>query len=73
MSEEEKYNNRQRIGRLIAELRQEKDLSVIKLAEKSGVSRQNIYKIEDGKYNVSIDILVKICRALDSELTIKGS
>ena len=30
----------------------------------------NIYKIENGRYNVSIDILGKICEALGSEIRI---
>ena len=46
-------------------------MSVIQLAERCDVSRQNIYKIEDGKYNVSIDILYKVCKALGVELKIE--
>ena len=42
------------------------------LAEKSGVSYQNITKIENGKYNVSIDILGKLCRALDLKIDLSG-
>lgn len=71
MTEEEKIANRIQIGNRISELRQEKGMSVIQLAEKCDVSRQNIYKIEDGKYNVSIDILYKVCKALDVELKIE--
>lgn len=71
MTEEEKIANRIQIGNRISELRQEKGMSVIQLAEKCDVSRQNIYKIEDGKYNVSIDILYKVCKALGVELKIE--
>lgn len=71
MTEEEKIANRIQIGNRISELRQEKGMSVNQLAEKCDVSRQNIYKIEDGKYNVSIDILYKVCKALDVELKIE--
>ena len=70
MTEEEKIANRIQIGNRISELRQEKGMSVNQLAEKCDVSRQNIYKIEDGKYNVSIDILYKVRKALDVELKI---
>lgn len=42
----------------------------MQLAELSGITRQNIYKIEDGKYNVSIDILNKICQSLGVEIGI---
>ena len=57
-------NNRGYIGRRLAEIRQAKGLSIRQLAEASGVNFANIYKIENGKYNVSIDILGKICEAL---------
>ena len=57
-------NNRGYIGRRLAEIRQAKGLSIRQLAEACGVSFANIYKIENGKYNVSIDILGKICDAL---------
>ena len=57
-------NNREYIGKRIAEIRQAKGLSIRQLAEACGVNFANIYKIENGKYNVSIDILAKICEAL---------
>lgn len=56
--------NRDYIGKRIAEIRQAKGLSIRQLADASGVNFANIYKIENGKYNVSIDILGKICEAL---------
>ena len=64
-------NNREYIGKRIAEIRKTKGLSIRQLAEASGVSFANIYKIENGKYNVSIDILGKICEALGSEIRIQ--
>ena len=57
-------SNREYIGKRIAEIRQAKGLSIRQLADASGVNFANIYKIENGKYNVSIDILGKICEAL---------
>ena len=70
MIEEEKNFNRLRIGQKIAELRQEKGLTVRQLGEMSGVSYQNITKIEHGKYNVSIDLLTKVLNVLYSKLEI---
>ena len=67
---EEKSLNRLRIGQKIAELRQEKGLTVRQLGEMSGVFYQNITKIEHGKYNVSIDLLTKVLNVLDSKLEI---
>lgn len=69
-SEMSVYEERVRIGKRIAELRKEKGLSVRALAELAGVSSQNITKIENGKYNVSIDILSKITNALNCKLDI---
>lgn len=63
-------NNREYIGKRIAEVRQAKGLSIRQLAEASGVNFANIYKIENGKYNVSVDILGKICEALESKIEI---
>lgn len=63
-------NERERIGRLLADKRNEAGLSVRALAELAGVSYQNITKMENGKYNVSIDILSKIANALDCKLDI---
>ena len=63
-------SNREYIGKRIAEIRQAKGLSIRQLAEACGVNFANIYKIENGKYNVSIDILGKICDALDYRIDI---
>ena len=71
MTEEQKQENRIRIGGQIAAIRNKKGLSIRELAEACGVSFANIYKIENGKYNVSIDILGKICEALGYHVDIK--
>ena len=63
-------NTREYIGKRISEIRQAKGLSIRQLAEACGVNFANIYKIENGKYNVSIDILGKICDALGCRVDI---
>lgn len=65
------YSERARIGKMIAEIRNKKGFSVRELGERSGVSYVNIGKIERGAYNVSVDILRKICDALDVEIVLK--
>lgn len=70
MTEEQKNENRMRIGGQVAAIRKEKGLSIRELAEACGVTAQNITKIEHGKYNVSIDILGKICEALGCRIDI---
>lgn len=69
-SELNKYIYRAEIGEKITELRLEKGYSIRKLAELSGVDFANINKIEKGRYNVSIDILGKICGALECRIDI---
>lgn len=71
MTEEEKIANRLRIGQRIAEIRQQKGYSLRQLSEICGVTFQNLNKIENGKYNVSVDILYKVCKALEVELKIE--
>lgn len=70
MTEDQKQENRLRIGGQVAAIRKEKGLSIRELAEACGVTAQNITKIEHGKYNVSIDILGKICEALGCKIEI---
>lgn len=64
-------NNRESIGLQITEARNKKNLTQQQLSDLSGINRSNIAKIENGKYNVSIDILSKICNALSCEINIK--
>lgn len=61
---------RLRIGERIRQLRNEAGLTVRGLADLSEVSYQNITKIENGKYNVSIDILSKVTDALNAKIEI---
>lgn len=63
-------NNEQerlRIGKRIAELRKLHGMTQQQLAEKSGISREHITRIEAGKYSVGLDILTSIAVALDTQ------
>lgn len=60
---------RERIGKMVAEMRNSKGYTIRGLAELCGISYQNITKIENGKYNVSIDILSKVANALGYEIS----
>ena len=55
-------NKKMKIARI------EKDVSQEKLAEIVEVSRQTIGMIEAGKFNPSLQLCTKICRALDKTL-----
>lgn len=61
-------NERERIGKRIAEIRKSKGLSQAKLAELTNMAPGNIARIELGKYSTGIDILAKISDALGYKL-----
>lgn len=61
-------NDRERIGRRIAELRHAAGISQEKLAELSGVGYSHIARIEMGRYSVGIDTLAKIALVFGLEL-----
>ena len=52
----------------IREKRQEKKLSLLNLANKVGISHSHLYYIERKKVVPSIDVIVKITKALDFPL-----
>ena len=61
-------NDRERIGKRIAQIRNDKGLSQAKLSELTGIAPGNIARIETGKYSTGIDILSKIGDALGYQL-----
>lgn len=62
--------HRTRIGEQIAAIRQKKGITQMQLAELTGYGQANICKIERGKYNVSIDIIQKVCDALGARIEV---
>lgn len=62
--------DRKRIGRLLADCRENAGLTVRDLAGKSGINHANITKLEQGYYNASIDVVSKILAPLGKKLTI---
>ena len=57
-------NERKRIGSRIAELRAAVGMTQTELAERAGIERCHIVRIEQGRYSVGIDILSAIGNAL---------
>lgn len=55
---------REEIGLKIAQLRKEAGLSQRQLAEKAGLTQNTIYKIENGKFSVGIDVLDRVITSL---------
>ncbi len=56
------------INKKMRQARTDKGLSQAELAKIIGVSRQTINMIENGDYNPTIALCIKLCRALDKTL-----
>lgn len=56
------------VNEKLKQARIEKGLSQTELARLLGVSRQTINMIENGDYNPTIALCLKICKALDKTL-----
>ena len=52
----------------VKEFRQLKKLSQLALAREIGVARQTINLIENGKYNPSLELCIKLAQSLDTDL-----
>ena len=61
---------REEIGSKIAQLRKEAGLSQRDLANKAGLTQNTIYKIENAKFSVGIDVLGKVAEALNRKIDI---
>ena len=53
------------IGKRVKEIRSSKGLSQEKLALKSNIDRTYITSVENGKRNISIEMIQKICKGMD--------
>lgn len=56
------------INETMKQARLEQNISQAELAKRIGVSRQTINMIENGDYNPSISLCIKICKELDKTL-----
>jgi transcriptional regulator with XRE-family HTH domain len=70
MTEEHKQETRKRIGQRIMALRTMKEWSQAQLAEKAGLQRTHISRIEAGKYAVTLETIQAIAEALDMTVDI---
>lgn len=68
MTPETKQNARERIGQRIAEIRREQNISQQELADRTGIHRCHISRIEVGRYSVGFDTLQNIAQALGKEI-----
>lgn len=61
----------QRLARLIRHTRRAQGITLPALAERTGLAKSIIQKIEDGTGNPCLSTLRQLCRALNLTLTIR--
>lgn len=61
---------REKIIKKYIQCRKNQNMTQAELASRTGISRTNISRFESGKYNPSLDIMVKIATALNMDLDI---
>lgn len=69
--EEEKNRVKNQILNSYISLRKTKGITQQEVADRTGIKRTNIVRIESGKYVPTIEVLVKLATALDMELEVK--
>lgn len=67
----EKENWRTKIGEQIRRCRESLGMTQSDLSERAGIDRENVSKIECGRYNVSVDIIGRIAEALECDIELK--
>lgn len=53
----------------VAKVRSQRNMSIRTLAEKSGVAKSHIQKIEAGEASPSLEVMCKLAEALNCEIT----
>lgn len=66
----DKEQQRQRIGREIADLRKQRGMAQQNVSDKAAIKRPHVTRVELGKYNFGFDTLQAIADALDADIRI---
>ena len=70
MTDEQKQQVRDRIGLRIASLRKMQGMNITQLADRAGIQRAHLSRIEAGKYAVTIETIEAIAQALGMTMDI---
>lgn len=62
---------RQEVARQLRAARREQGVTQERLAERVGTKKSNISRLESGRYNPSLDFLVKVASGLDRKIQIQ--
>lgn len=57
-------NDRERIGKCIAEKRKLKGISQVQLSQLTNIDAGHVARIEQGRFNVGVDTLARLCEPL---------
>lgn len=65
--------NNEKIGQLISQIRQDRDLTQAEFAKRLGTSQSAVNRIEQGKQNLSLETIARISDALNKQIISIGS
>lgn len=65
--------NNQKIGQLISQIRQDRNLTQAEFAKRLGTSQSAVNRIEQGKQNLSLETIARISDALNKQIISIGS
>ena len=68
MTDEQKQQERLRIGQRLKALRTGAKITLLEMAARTGLDAGHISRIEAGKYNVGIDTLSALAKAMNMEV-----
>lgn len=61
----ERDDLRKKVGLLIQQAREQRGWTRYELSRRSGIGEAHLMRIEQGLYSIRIDVLNKLCKALD--------
>lgn len=66
----DKEQEQQRIGQMIADTRRQQGMTQQDLADRTGLQRNHISRIEQGRYNVGAVTLAQLADAMGKQVTL---
>jgi transcriptional regulator with XRE-family HTH domain len=64
-------NPRESVVRQLKNYRKDQGMTQAQLAERVGTKKSNISRLESGRYNPSLDFLIKVADGLGRQITMK--
>ncbi|MBO4242780.1 MAG: helix-turn-helix transcriptional regulator [Clostridiales bacterium] len=70
MIENQQADIKKNVGQMINRIRLSERLTQVELAKRACIDRANLARLENGNYNPTLDLLVKIAEATGKEIVI---